>query len=150
MKDMEIERKFLIKEVPAEAQAAEKLVIEQAYLCRKPVVRVRRANDDYYLTYKGGGMMAREEYNLPLTAEAYKTLRAKADGTIIRKTRHLIPYCSAGEEYLIELDLFENPNPGLWMAEVEFESIEKAEGFEPPAWFGTEVTYDKRYHNSNM
>ena len=94
--------------------------------------------------------MAREEYNLPLTAEAYKTLRAKADGTIIRKTRHLIPYCSAGEEYLIELDLFENPNPGLWMAEVEFESIEKAEGFEPPAWFETEVTYDKKYHNSNM
>ena len=36
------------------------------------------------------------------------------------------------------------------MAEVEFPSEKEAEEFTPPAWFGDEVTNDRRYHNSNM
>ena len=71
---MEIERKFLIKEVPADIESYPSYEIEQGYLCRKPVVRVRRGGEKYTLTYKGGGMMAREEYNLPLDADSYKHL----------------------------------------------------------------------------
>ena len=48
-------------------------------------VRVRRDNDDYYLTYKGKGLLSREEYNLPLNKEAYEHLLAKADGIILTK-----------------------------------------------------------------
>ena len=62
---MEIERKFLIKELPENLETYPSHLIEQAYLCTKPVVRIRRQDDDYYMTYKGGGLMAREEYNLP-------------------------------------------------------------------------------------
>ena len=36
------------------------------------------------------------------------------------------------------------------MAEVEFPSIEEAESFAAPEWFGEDVTYDGRYHNSAM
>lgn len=42
-------------------------------------------NDEYYLTYKGKGLLAREEYNLPLTKESYEHLIKKADGNIITK-----------------------------------------------------------------
>ena len=66
---MEIERKFTIKELPADLDSHTCLLIEQAYLNTDPVIRIRRQDDDYYLTYKGKGLMAREEYNLPLTRE---------------------------------------------------------------------------------
>ena len=58
---MEIERKYLLKELP-ELETYENHKIEQAYLCTGPVVRVRREDETYYMTYKGGGLMAREEY----------------------------------------------------------------------------------------
>lgn len=122
--------------------------IEQAYLCTEPVVRVRREDETYYMTYKGSGMMSREEYNLPLTAEAYEHLREKADGNVISKTRYLIPLSQ--ENLTAEVDVFEAPFEPLVMAEVEFESGEQAERFLPPDWFGEEVTFDGRYHNSYM
>ena len=127
-------------------------VIEQAYLCTEPVVRVRKEDDKYYMTYKGQGLMVREEYNLPLTCEAYSHLLKKADGNIITKTRYLIPLKenSLNKELLIELDVFEGTFEGLYLAEIEFESEEDANNFTPPNWFGEDVTFDGKYHNSKM
>ena len=71
---MEIERKYLVSGIPDNLDFYPCRLIEQGYLNTAPVVRVRRDNDNYYLTYKGGGMMAREEYNLPLNKEAYEHL----------------------------------------------------------------------------
>ena len=144
---MEIERKYLVSEVPANLKDYHGRVIEQGYLSTHPVVRVRKDNDSYYLTYKGSGMMAREEYNLPLTAESYEHLLAKADGNIITKKRYEIP---DGTGKTIELDLFEGVFSGLTLAEIEFESIEEANAYIPPSWFTKDVTMDAAYHNSNM
>ena len=144
---MEIERKYLLKELP-DLSKYEFHKIEQAYLCISPVVRVRREDDTYYMTYKGGGMMAREEYNLPLTKESYEHLKAKADGNVISKTRYLIPLEVQG--LVAEVDVFEAPFAPLILAEVEFESEEQANAFVPPVWFGEDVTFDGRYHNSYM
>ena len=52
-KTMEIERKFTIKELPADLESYPFHHIEQAYLNASPVVRVRKEDDEYYLTYKG-------------------------------------------------------------------------------------------------
>ena len=93
---MEIERKFTIKELPADLESYPYRHIEQGYLNTSPVVRVRREDDEYYLTYKGSGMMAREEFNLPLNQEAYYHLREKVDGRIISKKRYLIPLLPPG------------------------------------------------------
>ncbi len=143
---IEIERKFLVKELPQNLEDYEHNLIEQAYLTTEPVIRVRKENDDYYLTYKGKGLLAREEYNLPLTGESYETLKNKADGNIISKKRVLIPY----GRHLIELDIFDAPFAPLILAEVEFSSIEDADSFVPPDWFSDDVTNDPVYHNSNM
>ena len=64
---MEIERKFLVdlSDLPFDPKDYPARKIEQAYLCTAPVVRIRRDNDDFFLTYKSKGMMVREEYNLP-------------------------------------------------------------------------------------
>lgn len=142
---MEIERKFTIKELPDLSKFAFH-IMEQGYLNTDPVVRVRKEDDSYYLTYKGKGLLAREEYNLPLTQEAYFHLVEKSDGIIIRKKRYLIPY----EKYTIELDIFDEPYESLIIAEVEFDSEEEAMAFQPPSWFDEDVTLDRRYHNSNL
>ena len=88
---MEIERKFLVPALPENLSSYPCHLIEQAYLCTSPVVRIRRQDDDFILTYKGSGMMAREEYNLPLTRESYGHLLPKADGIVITKKRYVIP-----------------------------------------------------------
>lgn len=144
---MEIERKFLPKELPENLENYEMHRIEQGYLNTDPVVRIRRSDDDYYLTYKSKGLLAREEYNLPLNAESYEHLKPKADGRVIEKRRYLLPLDGG---LTVELDVFEGDLAPLILAEVEFESEEAANAFVPPAWLGEDVTYDTHYHNSTM
>ena len=144
---MEIERKFLPAKPPEHLERFQKHQIEQGYLCTNPVVRIRRSDVEYYLTFKSRGLLAHEEYNLPLTAEAYAHLKPKADGRIIEKTRYLIPL---DDKLTVELDVFAGDLAPLILAEVEFSSEEEANAFVPPAWLGEDVTFDRRYHNSTM
>ncbi|MFQ9516172.1 MAG: CYTH domain-containing protein [Eubacterium sp.] len=144
---MEIERKFIPKNLPEDLNQFNYHKIEQAYLNTAPVVRIRKQDDEYFLTYKGGGMMAREEYNLYLNKESYDHLLTKADGNIITKTRFLIPI---HDGLTAELDIFEGKFAGMLLVEVEFNSVEEANNFTPPDWFGEDVTNDKRYHNSYL
>ena len=143
---MEIERKFTVKSIPKDIDSYESILMEQAYLCTDPVVRIRRENDRYVLTYKGSGLMAMEEYNLPLNESAFLHLLPKADGVIVRKRRYLIP---EKDGLTIELDVFKEP-VDLVMAEVEFPSVEEADAYIPPKWFDKDVTNDPDYHNSNI
>ena len=144
---MEIERKYLIQKLPDDLEKYSHKKIQQAYLCTNPVVRIRRQDQDYFLTYKGGGLMVREEYNLPLNQEAYEHLLKKADGIILSKTRYLLPLTDV---LTIELDVFDTPYEGLWLAEVEFPTEEEANAFTPPEWFGEDVTFSSAYHNSTL
>lgn len=145
---MEIERKYLIdkENLINDIEGYPHHIIEQGYMCTEPVVRIRKSDEEYYMTYKSKGLMAREEYNLPLTKEAYYHLLPKCDGNIISKTRYLIPL----DKYTIELDVFSGKFEGLILAEVEFNSLEEAENFTPPKWFGEDVTFSTKYHNSTM
>lgn len=172
---MEIERKYFIDGpecLPENYRDFPSHAIEQGYLCTAPVVRVRKEDDTYYLTYKGKGFLAREEYNLPLTREAYEHLIQKADGIILRKKRYKIPLAQGfshpmrdlaqqtdeqenksknlNNNLMIELDIFEGEYQGLILAEVEFSSVEEAENFVPPKWFGRDVTLSGEYQNSRL
>lgn len=144
---MEIERKYLVRKLPENLEQYNKKKIAQGYLCTEPVVRIRRSNDDYYMTYKGDGLMVREEFNLPLTQEAYEHLRPKIDGLLIAKTRYLIPL---DNKLTAELDVFEEDLNGLVIVEVEFNTIEEANAFHAPDWFGEDVTNSGKYHNSYL
>lgn len=66
---MEIERKFLYDRalLPYELSSLPSHEIEQGYLCVAPVIRIRKEDNVYYMTYKNGSGIAHEEYNLPLT-----------------------------------------------------------------------------------
>ena len=126
---MEIERKYLVNQVPADYMEFPCHAIEQAYLCTSPVVRIRKEDDSYYLTYTH--------------------LLKKADGIILTKTRYLIPL--EGSDHLtIELDIFDGTYKGLILAEVEFPTEEEALTFIPPQWFGKDVTFSGEYQNSRL
>lgn len=153
---MEIERKFQIKTMPDNLGQLKKKEIEQGYLCTKPVVRIRRSNEKYILTYKSRlGMTEKpkevaltcEEIELPLSQEAYEHLRNKVDNHLITKTRYLIPLETG---YTAELDVFHGYLEGLKFVEVEFPTEEEAAAFIAPDWFGKDVSFDKHYKNNYL
>lgn len=148
---MEIEKKFIVEQLPEDLTQYEVWEIEQCYLCTSPAIRARKKNDSYILTYKKhltgeSSLSVSDEVELPLTAEAYEHLKQKADGILLVKTRYRIPY----RQWTIELDVFHNEYEGFYMAEVEFPSREESNMFEPPAWFGREVSGDYHYSNSYL
>ena len=145
MENIEIERKFLVKKIPDNLDTYERIDMTQGYLNTDPVVRVRKENDDYVLTYKGSGLLSHSEYNLPLNKEAFEHLLKKCDGIIISKSRYKIPI---ENNLTAELDIFKGDLDSLKLVEVEFDSVEEADNFTPPEWFGEDVTTDGRYHNS--
>lgn len=144
---MEIERKYLVKSIPEHLKDFPCRIMEQGYLNIAPVIRIRKDNDNFELTYKSKGLMVREEYNLPLTKEAYEHLLLKIDGRLIKKRRYMIPLEG---NLTAELDVFEGELAPLILAEVEFPDEDSARTFTPPDWFGEDVTFSGKYHNSHL
>lgn len=148
----EIERKYKVKSLP-NLSLYEKVEISQGYLNinSEPTLRIRKYNDDYFLTYK---CTSREdkmsecnvctEYELPITKEAFCHLKEKIDGNMIVKMRYMIPLENG---LTIELDVFKGTLEGLVIAEIEFKGDYD---FDKPKWLGEEVTKDKRYRNSYL
>ena len=186
----EIERKWRVRRLPEDYHRYPSKLLEQAYLCQNPTLRIRKESsifggeeegsnsgekegssisdkneqvglsdknekdgisegkeqEEYIFCYKGRGRLSREEYNLPLTKEAYETLVRKTEGRVIRKRRYAIPYGS----YTVELDIFQGELEGLCYAEVEFPSEEEALSFQPLDWFSEELTGEKGYSNAEL
>ena len=155
---MEIERKYLLDQLPENLTSYPCKKIEQGYLSTEPVVRIRKQDDTYYLTYKSKGLMTREEYNLPLTKESYEHLKEKVDGRIIHKTRYVIPMscvCPENADFcstplFLELDIFHDDLAPLILAEIEFPDEETANTYPAPQWLGEDVTFSSAYHNSTL
>src|SRR5689334_10367994 len=138
---MEIERKFLVERLP-DGLGGRARRIDQGYLAldEGAEVRLRRHGDDLWLTIKGAGGLARVEEELPLGEEQFESLWPLTEGRRIEKVRHELPDG-------IEVDVYEGALSGLVVAELEFASEEESAAFDPPDWFGAEVTEDRRYKN---
>lgn len=152
---MEIEKKYTIKQMPPDLEKYPCIHMEQGYLCTGPVVRIRRANEQFVLTYKAKTGADEEalhtrvshEVELPLTKEAFEHLKEKIDGRMIEKDRYVIPL---DEAHKAELDVFHGYLEGLRFAEIEFESVEDATTFSIPDWMDEDVSIDYRYANSYL
>ena len=146
----EIERKFLLTSEQAlalKAEATHKKELKQGYLAEGEhvILRVRISDQNAYLTIKEKVKgSSRLEFETPVElSDAEKLLDLCSNQ--IKKTRHLIK-----RDYLIELDEFHAANEGLWLAEIEFDSIEESNSFISPVELGKEVTDDYRYYNSYL
>lgn len=143
----EIERKFLVRELPREVRAQAATRIRQGYLSSEPAeVRVRSRDDrEHELTIKSIGGLERTEVTLPLTPEQFEELWALAHASV-EKSRSLYGV----DDWTAEIDVYGGKLAGLVVVEVEFPSPADAIGFEPPAWFGAEVTENPRYRNAAL
>lgn len=143
---LEIERKFLIYEIPDLAHYPFD-EIEQGYISFEPEIRIRKKGSKCYLTEKGEGTKIRPEVNLEISQEIYEVLSHLVQGRMIQKTRYKIPI----QDHLIaEFDLYHDELEGLMVVETEFSSEEQSQNFIPPVWFGEDITEDKRYKNKNL
>jgi adenylate cyclase len=146
---VEIERKFLVEQLPGGLDADPHADIEQGYVALdgEVEVRIRRYGDQAFLTVKSGGNRVRLEEEFEIDARRFRALWPLTEGRRIQKTRYLIP---AGGGPRIELDVYHGRLAGLVTAEVEFDSPAAAAAFAPPQWLGPEVTEDPRYKNKRL
>lgn len=145
---MEIERKFLVSEPPHALPDVSSASLRQGYLVvgAEGEVRLRAAGSTCFLTVKSGSGMVRQEYEVVLTSEQFESLWPATAGRRLEKRRFVVP---AGD-LRYEVDVYTGALQGLMAVEVEFPTLEAAEAFEPPAWFGAEVTDDPAYKNASL
>jgi CYTH domain-containing protein/CHAD domain-containing protein len=145
----EIERKFLLEQLPVELEQNPAADIEQGYLAvaKNAEVRVRRHGEGFSLTFKRGTGEDREEIEIELDRRRFEALWEATDGSRLTKRRYLV---SLGDRLSAEVDVYFGSLAGLRVAEVEFPSREAAASFQPPDWFGREVTGDRRYANQAL
>lgn len=146
-KNIEIERKFLVKDIPFDLTQFKCSVIKQAYLCIDPVMRLRQKDDNYIFTFKGSGQVKRVEFEYPLSKKQFSDLWENVVGKKIVKKRYFIPL---DNNLTAELDIYEGEFDGFKNVEVEFPSEEEAVAFVPPKWFGEDISFNPEYANANM
>jgi adenylate cyclase len=144
---VEVERKFLVTDLPAiDAAAGDE--IDQGYLATGTdgEVRLRRKAGRHLLTAKRGSGLAREEAEIEIDEQRFEELWPLTAGRRLRKRRHALP----NDDLTIEIDVYAGDLDGLVVAEIEFSSEEDARAFDPPDWLGEEVTWDRRYLNETL
>ncbi len=146
---VERERKYVVDTPPQQVLASGGTEFRQGYLAgdEHRSIRIRDAGvQGCTLTFKAGSGAERTELEWSIEQREFDAAWPYTADRRIAKTRHRIP---AGD-HVIELDVFAGSLDGLILAEVEFTSAEELEAFEPPDWFGREVTDDGRYTNAAL
>lgn len=146
---VEIERKFLVATPPG-PKNLQTVEVRQDYLTSEAdtvEIRLRQKGGACFMTVKSGSGLIRSEYEIPLDRAQFDVLWPATEGRKIEKTRYL---GRLDDDGVFELDVFSGSLAPLIVVEVEFPSAEAARDFTPPAWFGEDVTNDKRFKNKAL
>lgn len=140
---MEIERKFLVKSLPAELP--EGIPILQGYLAHdeQMEVRIRQYGKKHTLTIKEGRGLSRRETEIGISGSQFRALWPSTEGRRLEKTRSVLK-CGAHQ---VEVDRYLGELAPLVVAEVEFSTVAESEGFKKPEFLGDEVTEVEGYKN---
>ncbi|MDD2361444.1 MAG: CYTH domain-containing protein [Oscillospiraceae bacterium] len=145
--NMEIERKFLINSFPDDLPLIEEAVVYQGYISVNPIVRIRSKTSskgtDYILCFKGKGTLVRQETEIEIDEHTFKELKKLLNAPMIRKDYRVF---RLPDGYNLECSLVDKGEPTEFMfAEIEFETLEQAEAYNPPELLNREVTRDGSY-----
>nr|WP_306812746.1 CYTH domain-containing protein [Paenibacillus soyae] len=155
---MEIERKFLLEHYPeslietGELAVKSEQRIEQTYLAMddNEELRIRRIEDlatgdvSYTHTFKRGNGLVREEVEYAISESIYSQVAAAFGFTPLTKNRVTADWYGR----TIEIDIYDQVQ--LTVLEVEFASLEEANAFAAPSWFGEDISSQKRYSNKTV
>ncbi|MEC0172705.1 CYTH domain-containing protein [Paenibacillus graminis] len=156
--DMEIERKFLLPEYPerliqeGRVQVITRHSIDQTYLAIEDgqELRVRKITDldsgeiTYTHTFKDGKGISRKEIEYSISEGLYNQMIEAVKAVPLVKTR----ITGIWNGTTVEIDLYTQLE--LAVLEVEFDSLEAAESFVAPEWFGKDVSVEKKYSNKTV
>src|SRR5438045_7043519 len=133
----EIERKFLIRQLPENLNRSRRYLIAQGYLATEPGgrhVRLRKKGKAASLTFKVGRGAHREEREIKLSPKQFAALWPATTGRRLRKVRYEIPW----RNLLIEIDIYRGRHAALVVAEVEFQDRVMCRKSKPPSRVGGE------------
>lgn len=143
---MEIELKFDIKEIPKDFEIKKVKHIKQSYIYfdKYTVIRKREVevNDEtkYYYTVKCDvdqiDKLGCHEIEDTIEKEDYYNL------PVLKHTREIIKerlIVELDNNLIAEIDLYKGELEGFITIEVEFESVEDANNFIKPDWFGDNI-----------
>ncbi|MCB9065445.1 MAG: adenylate cyclase [Chitinophagales bacterium] len=146
---VEIERKFKVIKIPTNIKIYDTKLIKQGYIAianDKSELRIRSISREYYITYKAGNGIKRQEIEHKISRSLFIELWKLTEGRRIFKKRMLTKF----EKYKIEIDCFLDRELGFMIAEVEFPNVIEANAFIKPSWFNEEITYTQMYKNQNL
>lgn len=147
----EIERRFLVPGPWPQEHADAGVTVTQGYLPlgdEQLETRLRICEGRTRLTVKSGSGLTRTEAEQDITELVFHLLWPLTRNRRVTKTRYLVE--GSGDALTYEVDVFQGPHQGLVMVEVEFADEATARSFEPPGWFGADVTADPRHNNRQL
>lgn len=139
----EIERKFLLNDLPHSLSYRKKEDIRQGYLTSDNgnEVRIRQKGEYYSRIVKEGSKKDRIKTKTNLSKKEFKTLWHDSGKSQLIKTR----YHYSWEGYKLVVDQFHGSLKGLFTAEIGFKTKKKSRDFMEPPFFREEISFDPRY-----
>lgn len=146
--ELEIERKYLLHDLPVDLDTDKGKHIQQGYLCLEEGrhVRVRTKGNKFFLTVKIGEGIVRTEHEVEISAQQFDALWPATEGRRLEKVRYIYPLA----EYEMEIDVYTGELAPLVVAEVEFPSLKASEKFVPPAFVSEEVSGNPLFSNIRL
>ncbi len=147
---MEIERKWMVSGWPEiQLPLASEQFMRQGYISVGPTVRIREeaagGDTEYIVCFKSRGTLARKEIEISVPEEKFRELEDLIGLPLIPKLRRSY---RLSDGLMLEVNHVDEGLPTeFWYAEVEFGSIEEAEGWDPASeglagYLSDEVTQD--------
>lgn len=131
---MEIERKFLVKEMP-DLSGIKPVHFERYYLNISDGIeeRIQRTNDTYSYEKKVTiDSLSRSTEKREITKEEFERIKVESTHAIIRDSYPLSSNVS--------IKIYHGEYEGLVRAEVEFSSKAEADNYTPESWMGNEIS----------
>lgn len=135
MVELEREKTYLAKFLPADLKTAQSEIIADVYVpetANHPSLRLRHRGDKYEITKKvpidGKDSTRQNEHTIPLTQEEYRALE-KCSKKVFTKRRY---YCVI-DGYKAEVDVYQGALAGLVVIDFEFTGDAEMQAFKPPA-----------------
>ena len=135
---MEIERKWMVDGWPEGLPLYREQMMRQGYISVRPTVRIREEillnggnpeQTELILCFKSGGGLARQEIEFPIAEEHFRQLEEELGLPMIPKLRRTY---ALPDGLKLEVSHVDKGLPTeFWYAEVEYETVEAAEKWDP-------------------
>jgi CYTH domain-containing protein len=149
MKEVEIERVFLIKKLPVDLNDCRKIIIRVGDFFepnRVDALKIKQKGEKYFIVKKeGDSVYSRIEHNIEIRKEEFE-LFWKVATQKHEKIRYFYPL---GDK-ICEIDFYQGRLKGYCRLEVEFKTDKEMKEFKVPDWFGQEITAFNHQIHENL